>query len=139
MSGGLAAELDGQREREPLSLGQVSGVGVVGDAGGELVEQVATCAGVRAGFGVRGVALRGDGLQEEQVAGGLRHEADEFADLSVDNLVTSVPEIRMRPDRRGRAAVNAHNRLDFPDPLRPMRARISPRTEFDGDLTDGDQ
>ena len=75
-TGGRAVSTIDEREREPLALGQVARVEVLVDAGREPVEQAAAGAGARPRRRVGGGALVGDGLEVEQVGGGLRHQPD---------------------------------------------------------------
>ena len=69
---GRGGEHEGQGEREALALGEVARVGGVVDAGHQPVED-------RAGAGTAGGALLGDGLEVEQVGGGLRQQRDAAA------------------------------------------------------------
>ena len=60
---------------QPLALGEVARMGVVGDVRDESVEELAGLP--RAAVGCQ--TLLGDGLEVEQVGGGLRHQSDEGA------------------------------------------------------------
>lgn len=75
----VGTELDGDHEREPLAFGQVPWVLARGDAGRDPLQQVGAAAGVGAALVVGTFALACNGVQIEQVAGLMRHEAYEPA------------------------------------------------------------
>ncbi len=71
-----AGEHDGQREREPLSLGEIARMCGVRHAGQQLADQRPAGARLGTRVGVGGRALGGDGVRVQQVARLLRHEPD---------------------------------------------------------------
>ena len=121
-------ELDGQHQRELLACRQVTRMVVAGDAGDDAVEHRAGRArrgAVAVGLGEFGV----DGVQVEQVGGGLRDQADQAARRGRLHLarVVALPvgagSVTVPPSRVPEPC-SAHSSDDLPEPLRPIRAVI---------------
>src|SRR5699024_3768877 len=89
--GWSGGELHRQNQCEPLSLGQVTGVPIPRDPGSDTVQQCPT--GTRCGgrLDVALFALGRDGVQVQQVTGGLRDEADPFTCLGRAECARIVP------------------------------------------------
>ena len=119
-----------QGERQPLALGEVARVRVV--------RRRRARAG-RAARGSRPVppsparALLGDGLQVEQVGGGLRHQAGQLAAAgrSSRGRVDAAPRPAVRRTARGPGAPTAGSTCRHP--LRPIRAVTVPPAQVEVD------
>ena len=119
-------EDDREREREPLSLGQVPRVGVAVDAWGEQRRAApGWCRACDVGVLVGRGALLVDGLGPEQVAGVLRDEADALQQLAARRGCAGPRRRsvrRPRPastPRRGPAGASTSRRRCVPSRRRP--------------------
>ena len=118
---------DGQGEGEALALRQVAGVGGVRDPGQQFGDQGAAGARFRVRVAVRGRALGGHRVRVQQVARLLRYEAHAAYEFTGRRAgAGTAPPTRTEPDAGSTSPTSALSRVDFPAPLRPMRAMVSP-------------